>query len=151
MHYAFDTEFIDTPSCSALISLGIAAEDSRNLYMEFDFDRSELTPWLKDHVVPHLTNEVVNLPYAVKAITEFCNPKLYGAPQFWAYYGAYDWYHLARVFGGLRNLPRGFPYRYREAAELIQGIPAVAGAEHNAINDAVSLLHTLKTRGLLRG
>lgn len=151
MHYALDTEFIDTPSCSALISLGLAAEDGRNLYLEFDYPKAELTPWLDENVVPHLSGTPVSLAGAREQISSFCRPLVYGRPQFWAYYGAYDWYWLGRVFGGLRNLPRGFPFRHREAAELIQGIPAIAGPEHNALNDAVSLMHVLRSRRLLRG
>lgn len=36
-----DTEFIDTPTCSALISLAIADEIGESLYFEFDYPQHE--------------------------------------------------------------------------------------------------------------
>lgn len=46
MKYALDTEFIDTPTCSALISLGIVDESCHGLYFEFVYPVHEISPWL---------------------------------------------------------------------------------------------------------
>ena len=47
MIYIIDTEFIDTPNASELISLAILREDGQSRYFEFDFPRQYLTEWLE--------------------------------------------------------------------------------------------------------
>jgi hypothetical protein len=140
--YAIDTEFIDTPTCSALISLGIVAEDGRRLYFEFDFPERELTPWLKQNVVPHLEDEgYVSKAQAAAQILSFIGDDM---PEFWAYYVSYDWYWFSRVFGGFMNFPQHWPMRPKELADYITNLPNVAGAEHNALNDAASTMAAVK-------
>jgi hypothetical protein len=67
-------------------------------------------------------------------------------PDFWCHYGAYDWYWFCRLFGGFMQMPPHWPHRFEEFACLQQEVTAVAGAEHNALNDAKSLMQALKTR-----
>lgn len=69
MKYAIDTEFIDTPECSALISLAVVAEDGRSHYFEFHFPQDYVTPWLEEHVIPHLTGPIVSFEIAAVLIT----------------------------------------------------------------------------------
>ena len=137
MKYALDTEFIDTPSCSALISLGIVAEDGRELYLEFDYPQSELTPWLRENVVPHLAG---GRKHSVgdaedKLRTFFADDK---AAQVWCYYGAYDWYFFCRLFGGFMAQPNIFGMRFHELAE--RGRPDETGNVHNALDDARGIM-----------
>jgi hypothetical protein len=152
MKYIIDTEFIDTPACSALISLAIVREDGRSRYFEFDFPRDQLTPWLRDNVVPHLNNPPLPLysfGAAARAIEDLIGSDI---PEFWAYYGAYDWYWFCRLWGGFMNMPQGrWPMLHREFAYVQQGVPDVAGAEHNALNDCRSILQAMKLRGMLTG
>lgn len=148
MKYAIDTEFIDTPTCSALISLGIVDESHHGLYFEFEYPKHEITPWLAQHVVPHLAPQkyggrgFVTFAQAADEIRAFVK----GTPEFWLYYGAYDWYWFCRLFGGFMNMPTNWPHLYRELAYLQQGIPNVAGAEHNAMNDAISTMVAVQKR-----
>jgi hypothetical protein len=86
VRYAIDCEFIDTPTCSHLLSLGIAAADGRDLYFEFDYPEAEMTPWLKQHVLPHLGQPHVTFEMAAQRIESFIGPEV---PEFWCYYGAY--------------------------------------------------------------
>jgi hypothetical protein len=151
MKYIIDTEFIDTPTCSALISLAIVREDGAHRYFEFDYPKSELTPWLRENVVPHLTMPHMDPPYffeeAARKIEDFIGDDV---PEFWAYYGAYDWYWFCRLWGGFMSMPQGrWPMLYREFAMIQQGVPDVAGAEHNALNDCRSILHAMKLRGMV--
>lgn len=89
MRYAIDTEFIDTPSCSALISLAIVREDMVASYFEFSCPSEELTPWLKENVVIHLRlfGGFMKLPenwpklYNELAATGNYVPTLFGAPH----------------------------------------------------------------------
>jgi hypothetical protein len=142
MKYAIDTEFLDTPTCSALISLGIVDETLHGLYFEFDYPADQITPWLAQNVVPHLNGSRVTFEQAAKEIRAFVK----GTPEFWLYYGAYDWYWFCRLFGGFMAMPEKWPNLYRELAYLQQGLPNVAGAEHNALNDAISTMVAVQKR-----
>jgi hypothetical protein len=141
--YAIDTEFIDTPTCSALISLAIVAEDGRDLYFEFDHPQTEITPWLRENVVPYLGQPHVTFEAAAKLIEPFVGP---GEPEFWCHYGAYDWYWFCRLWGGFMLLPKHWPHLFRELAYLQQGVPNIAGVEHHALNDARSIMWALRRR-----
>jgi hypothetical protein len=146
--YIIDTEFIDTPSCSALISLAVVREDGDSRYFEFDYPEAEITPWLAENVVPHLRANGVKNTFTIAAATieAWIGRDM---PEFWAYYGAYDWYWFARLFGGFMQLPKHWPMLHREFAYIQQGVPAVAGAEHNALNDCRSILAAMKLKGLV--
>lgn len=55
MKYYIDTEFRDDGKCIDLISIGVAAEDGRELYVQSAaFDLQEANPWVKENVLPHL-------------------------------------------------------------------------------------------------
>lgn len=140
MKYAIDTEFIDTPTCSALISLAIVGEDDRSLYFEFDHPPDEINAWLKANVVPHLGIPHVSFQEAAQRIRMFVDRQ----PEFWAYYGAYDWYWFCRLFGGFMEMPPNWPHLFNELAHLRQDIPNVSGAEHHALNDVRSVMAALK-------
>lgn len=148
MKYIIDTEFIDTPSCSALISLAVLREDGRGLYFEYDYPKNEITPWLAENVVPHLRGDAVSsFKGSAIAIDDFItgDPR----PEFWGYYSAYDWYWFCRLWGGFMEMPKGWPMLCREFAYVQQGVPDVAGAEHNAMNDCYSILAAMKLKNLV--
>lgn len=141
MLYTLDTEFIDTPSCSALISLALVREDGAHLYFEFDYPADEITPWLKENVVPHLAGYPVERAFARDAILDFVG----GRPEFWCYFGSYDWYFFCRLFGGFMQMPQHWPHIYFDLAHAWRGeVPNMAGAEHNALNDALSILAAVR-------
>lgn len=147
MKYIIDSEFIDTPTCSALISLAIVREDGKHRYFEFPYPEDEITPWLRDNVVAHLGETRTTFMLASRAIEDFIGHDL---PEFWCYYGAYDWYWFCRLWGGFMSMPQGrWPMLFKEFAEIQQGVPDVAGAEHNALNDCRSILHAMKMRGMV--
>lgn len=147
MKYIVDTEFIDTSSCSALISLAVVREDGKHLYFEFDYPAHEITPWLAQNVVPHLVGQRTSFALASRIIEDFISGD---QPEFWCYYGAYDWYFFCRLWGGFMNMPQGrWPMLFREFAMVQQGVPDVAGAEHNALNDCRSILQAMKLRGMV--
>lgn len=142
MKYTIDTEFIDTPTCSELISIGIASEDGRELYLEFEFPKSHLTAWLRENVVPHLKGgaTVVTKTEAAEKIRAFIANT--GFPEFWCYFGSYDWYWFCRLFGGLMSLPPSWPNLYYEFAHV--GRPDAIGNHHNALDDAKGLMAAVK-------
>jgi hypothetical protein len=147
MKYSLDTEFIDTPLASELISLALVCEDGRLLYLEFPFTWQALTPWLKEHVIPQLRREKTRFDDATIRIEDFCRGT---KPEIWAYYGAYDWYWFCRLFGGMMNVPDGFENRFHEFLEVQQGIPNTHGPAHHALNDAFSLMDAMKLKGIAK-
>jgi len=151
MIYTIDTEFVDTIHTSELISLAIVNETMDTRYFEFDFDDKTLTPWLQENVIPHLSGVRTTFFDAAEELISFVwNPQ---QAEFWAYYGAYDWYWLCRIFGGMMSVPEGWPRGYNELAYYTDYLPAVAGPEHHAENDAVSTMKRfkeLRRSGLVR-
>lgn len=146
---SLDAEFIDTPAVSELISIGLVSADGRQVYFEFPYTESALTPWLRQNVVPLLGAEKVTFGHAAQVIRDFIGGSKFDPPEFWAYYGAYDWYWLSRLMGGMMLMPEHWPHLHHDFAFLQHGVPSVAGPEHHALNDALSLMHAMKKRGLV--
>lgn len=140
MNYAIDCEFIDTPTCSHLISLAIVAEHGGSLYFEFEYPEREVTPWLRENVLPYLTGQKNTHQRAADEIKRFISSD---KPDFWCYFGAYDWYWFCRLFGGFMEMPQHWPQRFNELAMFVSNVPNIAGAEHNALNDAKSIMAAL--------
>ncbi len=140
MIYAIDAEFIDTPTCSALISFAIVRADGKHLYFEFDYPVSEMTEWLNANVVPKLTGQPKHsFADAALEILQFIDP--YEPVEIWGYYAAYDWYWLCRLFGGFMGLPRHWPHRPRELADHVASLNVHPSFEHNCLYDALATLH----------
>lgn len=146
MRYALDTEFIDTPKDSTLLSLALVSETGEHRYFEFEFNWMCLSPWLRQNVFPLLgpKSKWSTKQQARASIRDWLRED--PAPEIWAYYGAYDWYWFSRVFGGFMEFPKHFPMRFREFAELQDGVPDIAGAPHHALNDAHSLMAAMKLK-----
>lgn len=150
MKFALDTEFIDTPQTSECISLALVAEDGREIYMEFEYTESAITPWLAKNVTPMLNHDwSTKVPFEQGAamLREFIGGSKFDQPEFWAYYAAYDWYWFSRVFGGFMEFPDFYPMLCRDLAYYQQELPNISGPEHFALNDARSLMHALKLKG----
>lgn len=143
MRYFLDTEFWERGPAHPiqLISIGLVAEDGRELYLEnSQVDLEALSPWLKANVVPHLNGQTA-APAAIRAaVVEFIgnDPK----PEFWADYAAYDWVVFAQLFGAMIDLPEHFPMFCRDFQQLLDGrLPPrddrLPGEDiHNALADA---------------
>lgn len=135
----FDTEFIEDGRTIELVSIGIIREDDATYYAEVEgVDLSRGDDWFQENVVPHLTG-VTKHPADIAAdIVAFVGE----APEFWAYYGAYDWVVLCRLFGRMVDLPEGWPMFCRDLKQSVTEIgnpqlPKQTSAEHNALDDAV--------------
>lgn len=148
MKYVIDTEFIDTPTCSALISLAIVAENGDSRYFEFEYPPTAITPWLAEHVLPHLGAPRDRTTF-IRAAVEIMAFVGGGDAEFWCYYGAYDWYWFCRLWGGFMNMPQTWPMLFHDFAHIQVGVPNIGTAEHNALADAQSVLHAMRLRGLV--
>jgi len=157
MRYFIDTEFIEDGSTIDLISIGIVAEDHRELYAEritCKFGRAE--DWVRENVFPHLEckpqidNRGIIVPTVFNGTggnTQFVRALVSGfigddeEPEFWGYFPSYDWVAFCQLWGKMIDLPRRFPKRINDICQL-DGMgdhvifPEQQTTKHNAIEDA---------------
>lgn len=145
MKYWYDTEFIEDGKTIELISIGIVAEDGRELYAEnSEADLSRADGWVKENVIAHLqrTSNVLATREEIKhALVGFFSPLHFGKPEFWGYYSAYDHVALCQLFGKMIALPKGWPMYTRDIKQWADQLgdpqlPKQEGAEHHALADA---------------
>jgi hypothetical protein len=141
MRYWFDAEFIEDGRTIDLLSIGIVAEDGRTLYLENSEAKFSLaSQWVKDNVV--LIGRSHNLIQIKTAVANFCDPDLYGKPEFWAYYGSYDWVALCQLFGTMMDIPKGWPMFVKDIKQWCDmlgnpTLPNQTTPKHHALNDAI--------------
>ncbi len=146
MRYFLDTEFIES-GCHKplqLISIGIVAEDGRELYhISADFNPDDANDWVKENVLVHLDGpEEVWLPrwandgIALNILDFIGEDK---SPEFWGYYADYDWVVFCQLFGTMMDLPKHFPMYCCDIKQLCDEagtLPVQTSTEHNALHDA---------------
>lgn len=165
MRFWFDTEFIERgPQYPIeLISIGMVAEDGREFYAEnSDADLSQANPWVQENVLPHLWSRqpdkrdaniwsrdggrggLLTRTAIARELILFVDEGG-DKPQFWAYYGDYDWVVLCQLFGTMIELPQGWPMYAMDVKQLCVslGDPTLpdpllteTGTEHHALEDA---------------
>jgi hypothetical protein len=158
----YDTEFIEDGKTIELISIGMVAEDGRELYAvnaDAPWKRITKHEWLMANVVPHLPQPhgdwIRQIPKSwlidfhnpcVKrksAIADEVRAFVQATPdaELWAWYGAYDHVAYAQLFGRMIDLPDGFPMWTNDLRQEVQrrgnpALPKQESAEHNALADA---------------
>lgn len=144
MRYFFNTEFIEDGRWIDLLSIGIVADDGRELYLENrEANFNKASDWVMEHVFPNMlwTPSVqmahINIAHEVR---KFCNPPTWGNPEFWAYFSSYDWVVLCQLFGRMVDLPANWPKRCNDIAQVVPkgaDVPVLLpGEAHNALADA---------------
>ncbi|MEU8362340.1 3'-5' exoribonuclease [Nonomuraea sp. NPDC048882] len=159
MKIFYDCEFIEDGHTIDLISIGMVAEDGRELYAvscEFSFAALQRSDWLMANVAPSLPIKPaddggpwdINHPdYPIvlprKEIARRAAWFIQATPdvELWAWYGAYDHVALCQLFGRMIDLPAGVPMwtndLKQEAARLGNPtMPKQEEGEHNALADA---------------
>jgi hypothetical protein len=155
MRYWFDTEFYEHDDKIDLISIGLVAEDDRELYLQcYEADYQHLTPWLLDNVWSKLTlckREAkphpqcdISCPWLSRTAIA-ARIKKYIAederPEFWGYYADYDWVIFCQIFSGMLALPKNYPMYCRDLKQFVDQLgnprlPKQTAGEHNALWDA---------------
>ncbi len=142
----FDTEFIEDGRTIDLLSIGMVAEDGRQLYAENENCLTHLaSPWVKENVFPHLSDSTKHghswhkKHEIAQSVIDFVGAE---TPQFWAYYADYDWVVLCQLYGTMMNLPNGWPMFCMDIKQLCVSkgdpdLPKQEGVTHNALADAV--------------
>ncbi len=144
MRFWYDCEFIDDGRTIDLISIGIVAEDGRELYMESaDVDKGKASQWVRENVFPHLKGGEYRWPLRSIRVTllDFFDIEEYGEPELWGYYSAYDHVAFCQIFGTMMDLPKGYPMYTRDIKQWCDALgnprlPEQGEGEHNALADA---------------
>lgn len=141
MRYFFDTEFDEDGRTIELISIGMVAEDGRELYqVSKEFDQNHCNEWVRNNVLPLLPPDDtwVRKDIIRERVLRFVkgDPK----PEFWAYYADYDWVVMCQLFGTMLDLPNRWPQYCLDIKQLAHsmGSPALPRqtGEHDALMDA---------------
>lgn len=162
MRFWYDLEFIENGRTIDLISIGMVAEDGRELYLQSSqFHEERANQWVRENVLPHLVlcpccGDQVNhengkcrhaaCPWRTRKqirqeLLAFCDPEQHGKPELWGYYAAYDHVALCQLFGKMIDLPKGWPMYTRDIKQLCDDIgnpplPEQGKGEHHALADA---------------
>jgi hypothetical protein len=159
----YDTEFLEDGCTIDLISVGMVAEDGRELYAinaDMPFHAIMHHEWLMANVMPHLPVKLhsgdgpdvmwdenhpdmasVEDRWDIAALVrEFilATPR----PELWAWYAAYDHVALCQLWGPMASLPKGVPMWTNDLKQEAQrlgnpDLPSMPGvSEHNALSDA---------------
>jgi hypothetical protein len=159
VRYWYDTEFFEQGPDGPVswISIGIVAQDGRELYLEnreFDWSPVPHDHFIMENVAPHLQGGVhqVTRVEAAELLKNFITRGGTDAlNELWAYYAAYDHVVLAQIFGRMVDMPEGVPWytmdvkqelhRLRHllkvySADLDAGWPVQVDTEHHALADA---------------
>jgi hypothetical protein len=143
--YWFDTEFIEDGVTIDLLSIGVVCEDGREFYAQNrDANLDAASEWVRDNVFPGMRDcpdeRILHKEQLRSALYYFIEYGE-GTPEFWAYYGDYDWVVLCQLFGTMMDLPEGWPMFAMDVKQLAVSLgspelPPQDSAEHNALNDA---------------
>lgn len=160
MKLFYDCEFLEDGRTIDLISIGMVAEDGRELYLvntDAPWKHISEHGWLMANVVPHLPPQwdlVRNKPKmkiadAVRAFI-LAGPN----PELWAWYAAYDHVALCQLWGSMVDLPLGIPKQTNDLKQeaVRQGnprLPDQPAGEHDALADARHNLVRARALGIL--
>ncbi len=163
MRVFYDTEFLEDGRTIELISIGMVAEDGRELYLvnlDAPWKRIKKNQWLMANVVPQLPQvHSHQRPYTAKRWPiDIHDPVVYSrAPladavrsfllatpdlELWADHAAYDHVVLAQLFGRMIDLPIGVPMWTNDVQQEKHrrgnpsGRPIQQDGQHNALQDA---------------
>ena len=140
MKYFIDTEFYERGRGYPieLISIGIVREDGEEFYAEnLACDLADLSDWLKENVVPQLTEPKMLPTQIAEGIRKFIGDD--SPPEFWGYYADYDWVVFCQLFGSMIKLPAKWPMYCRDLKQWCDmlGNPRLPKSTfHHALSDA---------------
>lgn len=176
MRYFLDTEFNDNVSHVELISVGVVAWDDREFYAinkEYAGGNSKnpkvisCNDWVKVNVIPNLVEPldaegldfdttvlVLGDLIAIKnGMQDFVGNDPF--PEFWAYYGHYDWFLVTQLWKSFTKLPKNWPTacydvnQFAKHSGCRRSLPKKLTPEHNALVDArwtkLAFQHVLAT------
>ncbi len=95
----FDAEFTGHDLANdQLMSIGMVSLDGeREMYFELDYDKEHVSEWVRENVVPYLTQEKISREDARTRIREFCGKS---EPHLVATVNQYDMAFWHKLFNG---------------------------------------------------
>jgi hypothetical protein len=132
VRFFLDTEFYENGTTIELISIGVVAEDGAEFYRVvdgFNWDRFENDHWLVKNVWPHLigAHRAGRADIARDLATFVLQRSDRGdhlrRPEFWAYFGAYDWVALIQLYGTFFSTPYYWPRLFHDVGTLRKLLP----------------------------
>jgi hypothetical protein len=163
LRFWLDTEFLEDGRTIEIVSVGIVAEDGRELYLcnaECELDKA--SKWVITNVLPKLPPRLalpdspdstpqdltssaaawVSKRQLRKQLDKFIGKGRPGKPEFWAYIPHYDWVAICQLFGPMLNRPAHWPKQCFDVYQLwvSRGSPLIPrmdpSIKHNALADA---------------
>lgn len=139
MRIWFDTEFIDTGKEIHLISIGLVREDGQTYYAEpANAPLTIACDWVMLNVIPYMKGPVKPRQQIATEIVQFVGYR----PEFWTYFGAFDWVCLLQLYGKMMDGPASWPHNAFDLVQLCHhlnthSLPEQTTIKHNALNDAI--------------
>ena len=92
-----------------------------------EFTYKNFKKWLKlkGKTNKHISTEIKNFVYSEnresggQIVLESFIPNIYPEPEFYTYYGAYDWVVFCWLFGKMIDLPKGFPMYSKDLKQIL--------------------------------
>jgi hypothetical protein len=147
MKIFFDTEFTGLHKNTSLISIGMVAEDGRELYIELkNYKRNQVDQWIQDNVIANLSNiRPLSNNDAAWQIQHFL--ERYDTVEMWSDCLAYDWVLFCDLWQHAFNVPKNIYYIPFDICTVfkLKGIDPdvnreefarMTGPKHNALHDA---------------
>lgn len=156
--FFLDSEFMEDGKTIEVLSLGMEAENGRELYcINDEADRSKANSWVMENVVPFLDNLTPCNPDYTRVfrggptaiglvVLEFvqANCTKGPKPEFWGYFADYDWVAFCQLYGRMVDLPPFFPMYCNDVKQLSKMLmiphfekdPSSKWIEHHALCDA---------------
>jgi DNA polymerase III epsilon subunit-like protein len=151
----WDTEFTSLdPYKGELLSLAFVKPDGSELYIELDY-KGDMDEWVKQNVIPTLTQPKISREEAIQKMTEFMGPS---RPFLVAYVNQFDTIYLYKLLKtdsstknypfhwmqldissmlfGLGIDPERFSFKHKDSLVKELGIDFSKYKEHNALDDA---------------
>lgn len=158
MRYFLDTEFNEEVNPVEMISIGVVAEDGREFYAidqryhDWSSRWETTNSWVQHNVRPIMLLEGMQPVFGNKEIIRDALQAFVGldqAPEFWAYFGDYDWFLVCRLFDKFEKMPKNwYPicYDLKQFSKHV-GVktPPKFTPEHNALVDARWTKHAFET------
>ena len=106
MKIFLNTQFTGLHKDTTLVSIGMIAEDGRELYRELnDYDKTQIDTYIQANVIKSCFGvNQINTRQLRKQIREFIKP--YDSVEIWGDVLAYDWVLFCNIFGGAEHLPK---------------------------------------------
>lgn len=142
MRVFLDAEFTSLSQGAELISLALVAENGRELYLEFEFDRTKASNWVVEYVIPELTEEMVSRTEGRRLIEEWLSH--FEEVEIWGDVLAYDWVLFCQLWGGVERLPSNVSHIPMDFATALQ----VAGLDPSLDRSALAKIRAVKHNAL---